>query len=109
MRTDYRIKKAHREAVLNRQRRLALAAVTVIMLTVWFFSAMPFGAVKTEAASVDYIYVTVLDGDSIWSVAKEYRPAGEDLRDFVWQIAVANDAEDYVIHAGQILRIPSQG
>ncbi len=105
--TSYRIKKAHREAVLNRQRRLALGAAAAIVLLVWFINMSPVGSLTSEAADRGYICVSVHGGDTIWSVAEEYRPDNTDIRAFAHEIAAVNDIEDHMIYEGQVLKIPN--
>lgn len=105
MATAYRIKRAHRAAVLNRQRRAAAIIVMISLFAAWFLNGTFFSPTSTEAAEENYIYVSVCSGDTLWSIAGEYCSGG-DLRDFVRRIALLNDVEDYIICEGDVLKIP---
>ncbi len=106
MTTEYRIKKAHRETQLNRQRRIAAGILICAALFVWFISGGSFGATQTEAAEDSSFYITVSPGDSLWSIASKYRDQGTDIRDYARYIADYNGIDDNMIYAGQNLCIP---
>ena len=105
MASTYRIKRAHREAVLNRQRRMAAGVIIIALLAAWFLNGIFFSPTTTEAAVENYIYVPVRSGDTIWSIAGEHSTGG-DLRDFVRRISLLNEVEDHLICEGQVLKIP---
>lgn len=107
MTTAYRIKKAHRETVLNRQRRVAVGVILAVMLLVWVINCGIF-TVTTEAAEENFIYISVKSGDTIWSIAGEYAPEQTDIRSFMHRISEENDINNYLIHEGQLLKIPQQ-
>jgi hypothetical protein len=52
-----------------------------------------------------YIY-TVEEGDSLWSVAREYSRPGCDLRMVVEEIRGLNRLDSAVIYPGQLLMVP---
>ena len=107
MTTSYRIKKAHRETILNRQRRLAAGLIILTLILVWVVNCGIF-AVTTEAAAEDnFVYVTVSDGDTIWNIAERYMPEKTDIRDFVYRLAAENNVDNYLIYEGQVLKVPS--
>lgn len=106
MASAYRIKRAHRQAVLCRQRRIAVAVLIFALFAAWFFNIFLFNPTSIEAADDSFIYVPVRSGDTLWSIATEYKPADKDLRDFVRLVAAVNDTENFMIRAGQTLRIP---
>ena len=91
MSKTYMRKKAHREAELNRQRRIALYILSAVVLVVCFVNWGPLSAVTGRAAVDDsYIFVPVRQGDTLWSLAGEYTPEGRDIRDFISEIALIN-------------------
>ncbi len=105
-RTAYRIKKARREAELNRQRRRVILGLAAALIFVWL---AVFGAPSlhsTEAAGSNSITVTVRNGDTLWSLAAEYKPDDEEIRRFVRTVAAYNSIDDMLIYEGQTLIIP---
>ena len=106
MTTSYRIKKAHRESVLNRQRRLAAGIIILTLLLVWILNCGMFSVTTEAAGEESFIYVPVRSGDTIWSIAGEYVPEKTDIRSFVYRIAAENNVDNYLICEGQLLKIP---
>jgi hypothetical protein len=89
---------------------IALAAVMVFAsLAILLGSrATPAHASVTYAAvdMADYAFpVTVLEGDSLWSIAAASNPH-RDVRDVVSEIVALNELTSGVIQAGQRLYIP---
>jgi LysM repeat protein len=48
----------------------------------------------------------VVVGDTLWDIAAEYTTPGDDVRDTIHDIKVANQLPSSVIVTGQILSIP---
>jgi len=48
----------------------------------------------------------VVLGDTLWDIAAEYTAPGDDVRDTIHDIKVANELPSSVIVTGQILSIP---
>lgn len=51
--------------------------------------------------------VVVKEGDTLWSIASEYKPKGKNLSEFVYEIADNNGISDCNIVCGQTLYVPS--
>lgn len=105
--SEYIMKKAHRESLLNRQRRIALYAAIMAALTLFF--AFSGGRLASSLARESYsegIYVSVERGDSLWKIAGEYKPDGKDTRDFMRTIAKTNNLSGTTVYEGQMLYIP---
>lgn len=65
------------------------------------------GSFYAEARSVDsYTTVCVDPGDTLWSIAQEYYPDMDDVREAVYSIEKANHLTTSVICAGQTLQLP---
>lgn len=105
-RTGYRIKKAKREAALNRQRRNALLGLIMALVLIFVIKSGVFTMTPTQASGSGGVYVTVHRGETLWSIAGEYKEAGQDIRDFVRTIAAYNNMDGLMIYEGQELYIP---
>jgi hypothetical protein len=69
-------------------------------------SSASSAAVSSGAASSEFDFVTVGEGESLWSVAERVAPAS-DPRDVIADIERLNGLESSVVAAGQSLAIPA--
>ena len=51
-------------------------------------------------------YVTIQEGDSLWSIAQKHKAKYDDTRDFVERIKEMNMLEDSEITKGQEIKVP---
>lgn len=54
----------------------------------------------------DYNKVFIEEGDSLWNIAKENNPNGEDVRKIVYEIREINNIENEWIKPGDVIKIP---
>lgn len=92
--------------------RRALAAVTALPIAVVVAFAVTSGgsalASREEgAAAGSFAEVTVMAGESLWSIAQDVAPAA-DPRDVVDEIVRLNALEGVTVSAGQRLSIPAE-
>lgn len=103
---------------LTRRGRLVLFGVPTLIAAsalVFIALAIVFGSLASPAhASAEHVpvdmgsyarSVTVLQGDSLWSIAGAADPH-RDVREVVAEIVVLNDLGTGVVHAGQRLFVP---
>ncbi|ALV47394.1 hypothetical protein MB46_03960 [Arthrobacter alpinus] len=103
---------------MTRRGRLVLLGIPAILTTaVMVFAALAIvlGSIASPAqASVEHVAVdmaeyaatvTVLQGDSLWSIAAASNPK-RDVRDVVSEIVALNELGSGVVHAGQRLFVP---
>ncbi|MDP3894640.1 LysM peptidoglycan-binding domain-containing protein [Nocardioides sp.] len=92
---------------LTRRGRLVVLtlALLVVLGTAVFLGA---SSVATEEPGVPApsVVVTVEPGDTLWGIAGELTPAGDDVRDTIAVIARLNALDSMVVDAGQRLRVP---
>ena len=65
-------------------------------------------AVDSETSTSDVVefeYVTIMSGDSLWGIAEQYAPE-RDPRDFIAEIVALNNLSDSVVDAGMRLALP---
>ena len=66
-------------------------------------SASDTPVAPTVTASVEH---TVVTGDTLWEIAAVYTDPGDDVRDTIYDIRVANGMSDSIVRIGQVLVIP---
>ncbi len=93
-------KKMQREKKkLRRQRQIAVVIAAFLLLI--FFSIRSAGEEKT----VDRLHC-VRNGETLWSVSREYKPDNMTTGEYVYELKKANSMETSEIYAGDILIIP---
>jgi hypothetical protein len=95
---------------LTRRGRVVLTALAAIPLVVGalFFALNGGGAAATgDQANVQFQYVTVESGQSLWSIAETVAP-NADPRDVIADIVSLNQLDSAVVSPGQRIAIPSQ-
>jgi LysM repeat protein len=82
------------------------------MTVFWLFSGqgslLQSAQANNQGSSVEttkFEYVTVMSGQSLWSIAEIYGP-NEDPQDFIAKIISLNNLSDSVVPAGMRLALP---
>jgi len=103
MKTSSKLRRLQRIRKLRKQRRtfFLILMVTFVMVAHSAFSESDVSDSKYSITSV-----TIQPGDTLWSIAKEYKPADKNLADFVYEIAESNGVADCNIVCGQTLYVP---
>jgi hypothetical protein len=83
--------------------------IVVGLLNIWaatgFFANQSASAVSANA-HIHFAYVTVLPGQSLWSIAEKHAP-NQDPSEFVQQIMQLNNLQTANVSIGQKLAIPN--
>jgi hypothetical protein len=91
---------------ITRRGRLVLsAAIAVPILALSVLLASPGALAGDEPTSNDFEYMTVLSGDTLWSIASLVAPE-QDPRDVVAEIMSLNQLDSAGIQPGQQLAVP---
>jgi LysM repeat protein len=85
---------------------LTTVALMVVLLLANAVAAFGGGSGGDPVGGAEHLVVT---GETLWGIAAEYTPAGEDVRHTVFDIQRANGLEGSVIYPGQVLVIPAGG
>ncbi len=104
MYTSSKLRRLRRIQRVKKQRHIAFIVTLVfgiMVLNVMFFG---FGMNKTVAQNGREL--TVKSGDTLWTIAQEYKPSGKDMRQFVREISQLNNIDDASIYCGQKLVVP---
>lgn len=80
-----------------------------MFLTILLISMIGFTSILTlNAYSKDipqFDYVSVQQGDSLWSIAKDYS-GNKDIREIIFKISELNNIHNTTIQPGDIIKIP---
>ncbi|WP_223690892.1 LysM peptidoglycan-binding domain-containing protein [Leifsonia poae] len=85
----------------------SLAAVPLVIGALVFALNGGGAAASGEQAHVQFHYVTVSSGQSLWSIAEKVAPSA-DPRDVIADIVSLNQLDTAVVSPGQRIAIPAQ-
>lgn len=102
-----RIKKRKAKAAAKRKIMILLATAFLIVIGSMIFGNS-FSSAKAESDDVEIMYkyyksIEIESGDSLWSLAQEYKLADTDTQDYIDELIEINDLESETIHSGQYL------
>lgn len=81
--------------------------LTVCMLLVAFGMSSVLGFSSVAGSDVQkYVNVQVHDGDTLWTLAKQYGPKNVDCRKVIYEIQQINNVSANTLQAGQYINIP---
>ena len=89
---------------LTDPRRFARAVVILVLAVILSVLGMS-GSVATDADPGELTYVTVSQGDSLWSLA-ETHAKGQDPRDWIAEVVLANALQSSDLIPGQQIALP---
>ncbi|GAA1945824.1 LysM peptidoglycan-binding domain-containing protein [Agromyces allii] len=85
-----------------------LAAVPIVLLVASLVLGSGGAAADVEgAAGASLAYLTVADGESLWSIAESLAPQA-DPREVIDEIMRLNGLDDSIVQPGQRLALPAQ-
>ena len=86
--------------------------VFIIFSMYIFFMALSFfrsfGTAQDISDEIAYEEIYVIEGDTVWDIALEYKPDKIDVRDIVAEIKEFNELESLNIKPGDIIKIPNR-
>lgn len=103
MKTSSKLRRLQRARKLRRQRSAFFMVIIVIFVMMAHAAFSKSNSAKDEYSVVS---VTAQAGDTLWSIAREYKPQGKDLREYVYEIAANNGIKDCNIISGQTIFVP---
>ena len=77
----------------------------LVLSFLFFLSAMGNNNVYGDG-EVEYIFVTVKAGDSLWEIAEDHTSNHRDIRETIIKIKRMNDLSSDILFVGDILKIP---
>ncbi|MFR5262869.1 MAG: LysM peptidoglycan-binding domain-containing protein [Christensenellales bacterium] len=81
-----------------------LAFIAVLILSTY----MAFvGVTDAQGDTVErYEIISVNDGDSLWTLAKNHVPKDMDIREYVYHVAKYNDVDPGDLNPGEKIKLP---
>ena len=101
--TSSKLRRLRRARKLRRQRSVALI---IVMVFVVMAAHVAFSKTSSEEVGRSVVSVVVKEGDTLWSIAKEYKPQGYDIRKYVYEVSANNGIKDGNIICGQTIFVP---
>jgi LysM repeat protein len=86
--------------------RFTVFAVLVILCIITAVSTIAGNNIASSSSMSQYKCVQIESGDTLWNIAKEYKPAGKDVRQVVYDICQANDISADDLSAGEKIIVP---
>ena len=94
---------------ITRRGRLVITLGMTALLAAVGLAGASQAVAGQEASSVPVEQVTVVPGDTLWSIAAAVAEPGSDVRDVVAEIAELNALPTSQVFAGQHLVVPAVG
>ncbi len=93
-------------SIKNRKR--FIISVTLLFLSVIFIlsAIISNNYARGDKDTGPYITVLIKEGDTLWSIAKRYKPKENDIRQFIKEIREVNSLESANIISGEHIQIP---
>lgn len=98
--------KSKKYRIVNKRRFYLFITFILTIGTIIIFSIFNSVGAHSVFISNPYIEVKVIEGDTLWNIAKEHLPSNYDIRKMIYNIKEINDIESANIHPGDIIKIP---
>jgi len=83
-----------------------LAITLVISILIPFFVISAKTNVTADAGDVYYRNVLITHGDSLWSLAEQYKPEDAPIRQYIRAVMDLNGLKSDTIYEGQYIILP---
>ncbi|MCG8499250.1 MAG: LysM peptidoglycan-binding domain-containing protein [Firmicutes bacterium] len=93
--------------IVNKKRFIGFIASILIAAGIIIVFLLNQTPVQGKAQR-DYIHFHVTAGDTLWHIARQYNPNGEDIRAFIYKIMTENNMKTAMLSPGQKIKIPVQ-
>lgn len=84
--------------IVNKKRFISATTIVMIILIALLNKCVAYKSIKTE----NYM---VSAGDTLWSIACEYKNPEQDVREYLYNLRELNNLNDCIIYPGQVLKI----
>ena len=84
--------------IVNKKRFILAIMILIALIITLFSNCLAGKKVETED-------LVVSTGDTLWSIACEYKKDGQDVREYIYELRKLNNLENCTIYPGQELKI----
>ena len=84
--------------IVNKKRFILAIMILIALIITLFSNCSAVKKVETED-------LVVSTGDTLWSIACEYKKDGQDVREYIYELRKLNNLENCTIYPGQELKI----
>ena len=88
---------------VKRQRRIFCVIMAALAAVIFNIYAQPADSKSEDKPMPIY---RVNEGDTLWSIAREYKSDGVTTMEFVYDIKAANDMKSSALNVGELIMIP---
>lgn len=86
--------------IANKKKFIRSTTIAILLLMGLF--NISIAKSNKEAETIDY---TIVRGQTLWSIAREYTPDNKDIRETIHEIRELNNLTDATIYEGQTIKI----
>lgn len=80
-------------------KKFVTSIVIFILLVISIFNLC---FAKTEVETEEYV---VSVGETLWSIARENKKDGQDIREYIYELRQLNSLDDCMIYPNQVIKI----
>lgn len=84
--------------IVNWKRFISVVTILTIIVITLFSKCAATKKIETEE-------IMVSTGDTLWSIACEYKKPGQDVREYLYELRKLNNLENCTIYPGQEIKI----
>lgn len=99
-------KRNHHRYRLDIRRFRRFIILTLLVMILFIACGSIVQAWVQDKSNCNYKEVIVMNGDTLWNIAKQYIADDMDIRDFVDEIAKHNKIQGGKILSGEVIEIP---
>lgn len=92
--------------IINKRRFYSFLITSLAICFIAIISFYPRDKVHSLSYEAEFHQVEVGEGDTLWNIALEYLPEGEDVRKLVYDINQLNEDKSNYIYPGDIIKVP---
>jgi LysM repeat protein len=81
--------------------------ITALIVTAVIISGFALSGGVSGTEKQTYEAVTIKSGDTLWSIAREHKPADRSIRQYIADIRAINDISPGNIYPGQVIEVPA--
>ena len=89
---------------MNKYKRRSITALVIIIFIIMIFINFSMAKTDEKDTQVTYENYVISKGETLWSIAEEYKQEGQDTRDYIYQIKKLNSIGS-TVYENQTIKI----